>query len=153
MTLANASGVPLPRKEEGEENDDEDDKEEDVVAAFEDACSKVKKPKEIALNGFGEFRNKVLFVNVDQNEALSEMRKTILARMSKSLSLELPEHYKSFHPHVTIANRDLTRRAFLKAWPVFKDRPYEKTFNKVEVALYKHIDGIWQVRASAIINE
>jgi len=33
LTLANASGVPLPRKEEGEENDDdddEDDKEEDV---------------------------------------------------------------------------------------------------------------------------
>jgi len=30
LTFANASGVPLPRKEEGEENDDEDDKEEDV---------------------------------------------------------------------------------------------------------------------------
>lgn len=129
------------------------DKEDDVVTAFEGACSKVKKPKEIALNGFGEFRNKVLFVNVVQNEALSEMKKTIVSNISKSLSLKLPEHYHSFHPHVTIANRDLTRRAFLKAWPVLKDRPFEKTFNTVEVALYKHMDGIWQVQASAIINE
>lgn len=121
------------------------DKEEDVVAAFEDACSKVKNPKEIELNGFGEFRNKVLFVNVVQNEALSEMRKTILARMSKSLSLELPEHYHSFHPHVTIANRDLTRRAFLKAWPALKERKFEARFDEIEIALLKHIDGRWKI--------
>lgn len=119
--------------------------EEDVVTAFEDACFKVKKPMGIMFNGFGEFRNKVLFVNVVQNEALSEMRKTIVSKISNYLSLELPEHYQSFHPHVTIANRDLTRRAFLKAWPVFKDRKFEARINEIEIALLKHVDGRWKI--------
>lgn len=121
------------------------EKEDEVITAFQDATSELKKTKEIKLNGFGEFRNKVLFVNVVQNEALSEMRKTIVSNISKSLGLKLPEHYQSFHPHVTLANRDLTRRAFLRAWPVLKDQKFEAHFNEIEVALLKHVDGRWKI--------
>jgi 2'-5' RNA ligase len=117
---------------------------ENVIAAFEKVCSLINKPTEISLNGFGEFRNKVLFVKVVKSKALSAMRTEILSNITESLSLELPAHYQHFHPHITIANRDLTRKAFLAAWPVFKDRPFQPHFNKVEIALFKHVEGYWK---------
>lgn len=106
--------------------------EENVNAAFQEACSLIEKPQEIELNGFGEFRNKVLFVNVTNSDALTEMRAKIVTTISKQLNLEFPEHYQHFHPHITTANRDLTRRAFLKAWPIYRKRPFEASFKNIK---------------------
>ncbi|MFZ9028484.1 MAG: 2'-5' RNA ligase family protein [Crocinitomicaceae bacterium] len=125
------------------------EREDEVVTAFKDASSLIKKPMEIELSGFGEFRNKVLFVNVIKTDVLNEMRAFLVSKISTSLELELPEHYQSFHPHVTIANRDLTRSAFLKAWPVFKNRKFKAHFNEIEIALLKHVDGRWKIMKGA----
>ena len=127
--------------------------EESVIDAFVKATSDLNCPSEIKLDGFNQFREKVLFVAVKENSELSLLRSQVFKRISDELSIEWPEYTSNFHPHITIANRDLTRDAFKKAWPIFKDRPYKRTFDKIELVLYKHIDGLWQVRSSRVISE
>ncbi len=121
------------------------DNDQIVIKAFEKTCHQLTKPENVRLSGFGEFRNKVLFVKVDECTVLRKMRNDITDKMTKLLSLELPEHYQHFHPHITIANRDLSRRAFLNAWPEFRMREYNANFSEMNISLFKHIEGNWQI--------
>lgn len=127
--------------------------EEQVIEAFENTVSSLSFVGVVTLNGFNQFREKVLFVAVEPNEELNQMRSEVFERITNELTLEWPDYTSNFHPHVTIANRDLSHNAFKKAWPTFKDRPYYRKFDKIEIVLYKHIEGIWEVRASKIISE
>ena len=127
--------------------------EEKVLDAFDKATSPISSKRNIVLKGFDQFREKVLFVAVEADEELKHVRSEIMKTVSDELSLEWPTYTNNFHPHITIANRDLNHNAFKKAWPTFKDRPYFRTFNKIEIVLYKHINGFWEVLSSKIISE
>lgn len=124
-----------------------------VIKAFEETTDQQKINKNIELKGFDHFREKVLFVAVNKSQDLDQLQLSIHNGISNMLDLKWPEHYQSYHPHITIANRDLTPNAFLKAWPIFKDRPYTRTFQLKEICLFKHIDGKWNPIKTHFIAE
>lgn len=129
------------------------EREDKVLEAFEKAVEDLTFNSDIELNGFDQFREKVLFVAVQPNETLSRLRTAVFNSITNSLSIDWPGYTKNFHPHITIANRDLKHDTFKKAWPIYKDRPYKRSFDKIEVVLYKHVNSTWQVRSSKVISE
>lgn len=103
---------------------------------------------EIELNGFGCFdnpSNKVVFTAVVKNEKLLNLHKALMHYLQTELKFTPGETGYAYHPHITIANRDLSAENFRKAWPLYKDRPFNGAFKADCVYLFKHDYHRWQV--------
>jgi 2'-5' RNA ligase len=117
-------------------------KEEELVTTFKEFSID---PFEIQLQGFGCFEPRVIFVNVIRNLQLDECHKRLTDFCKRELNLfnagfrDLP-----FHPHVTIAFRDLKKSAFETAWNEFKSKPYQASFECRKATLLKHDGRIWR---------
>ena len=52
---------------------------------------------------------------------------------------------RPFHPHITIAFRDLKKPMFYEAWEYFGGLKFNGRFSVEEVNLLKHEGGKWNV--------
>lgn len=102
-------------------------------------------PFDIRLNNFDHFSNRVLFVHTEANESLARLQ----FETTKHFQLQFPAAVKTdnrpFHPHVTIANRDMSPSAFLKAWERFSKEDYTASFIADGISLLKLQEGKWEV--------
>lgn len=101
-------------------------------------------PYDVALNGFGAFPPKVIFVDVVQNETLNLFQKQLAQHIRTQLNI-FNSDYKDrpFHPHMTIAFRDLKKARFKEAWNHFDDIGYKATFQVKGFHLLKHDGKRW----------
>ena len=106
--------------------------------------SKQMTPFTIALNGYGCFQPNVIFINPEPSEDLQKLRDTIANTL-----LEVTQRRTSattpFHPHMTIAFRDLKSAIFTEAWSHYKDRVYSRTFTVNDIALLKLGEDGWSI--------
>lgn len=103
---------------------------------------------EISLNGFNCFdnaTNKVIFADVVKNDQLFHLHKALMYFLQAELKFTPRETPYSFHPHVTLAYRDLSADNFRKAWAVYKDKPFKGVFKADAAYLLKHDYRQWQV--------
>lgn len=107
--------------------------------------AKSKNEFSLELNGFGSFPPRVIFINVDENESLNELQNALHQFVKSELNL-FNAQYRDlpFHPHLTVAFRDLKKAHFAKAWEEFKDKPFQATFRVNELVLLKHNGRIWE---------
>ena len=102
-------------------------------------------PFEIELNNFGCFEPRVIFVDVKKNEALRDMQGKLMSFCKRELNLFNADYGdRAFHPHVTIAFRDLKKPQFNEAWKEFENKEYSATFECSKISLLKHDGKIWQ---------
>ena len=100
----------------------------------------------IVLNGFGCFRPRVIYVNSEGSEELIKLHLDCVAVLQHSFSAEkFPSETRPFHPHMTIANRDLKKELFNAAWMEFKDRKYATVFLTTHLSLLRHTGKIWRI--------
>ena len=100
---------------------------------------------EIHLNGFSHFGKRVLFVKVNENPALEEIKKQVENHFSKVFNDVFKKDDRPFHPHVTIANRDIKPSDFLTAWEYFSKKEFNKIFHINGISLLKLCQGKWGV--------
>ncbi|MEQ9466987.1 MAG: 2'-5' RNA ligase family protein [Ekhidna sp.] len=103
-------------------------------------------PFRTELKGFDFFEPRVVFVNVVDNEDLNQLQKQVVDLCRKELKLD-NANYKNrpFHPHVTIAFRDLKKPIFYEAKKEFELRKVGFEFRVEKVALLKHDGMKWNV--------
>lgn len=96
----------------------------------------------VTLKDFGCFKPRVIFIDVENSEALQLLQKEFDRFFKIKLNL-FHASYKDlpFHPHLTIAFRDLKKSEFYKAWDEFKEKKFDGTFTATAVSLLKH-DGL-----------
>ncbi len=100
----------------------------------------------ILLNNFGHFANRVIFVDVAKNPELEEMQKQLVRHAKVNLQLfNQDESMRGFHPHMTVAFRDLKKEEFTKAWSVFQNRTFNAEFPLKDFSLLKHDGKQWNV--------
>jgi 2'-5' RNA ligase len=100
----------------------------------------------IELQNFSCFEPRVLFVDVVKNESLEKLQNELVIYVKKNLRLfNQADDMRGFHPHVTIAFRDLKKEQFYNALPYFKTKTYNASFEMKSFYLLKHIDKEWQV--------
>ena len=104
-------------------------------------------PVPIALEGFGAFPPKVLFVHVQQTPDLLALQPQLYDPLNERLGITARNRYPTFEPHVTIALRDLSISAFDRAWPQFRDRPFSAEFVVPKLTRLEHDGTRWQVAA------
>lgn len=109
-------------------------------------------PFEIRLEGFGSFDKRVIFVKVDQNQFLGRL----YDRFQHDFMLAYPGLVKPdtrpFHPHMTIATRDIPRQSFQEAMEHFTPITYSTVIPASELSLLHLRPGNWEVVHRAIFR-
>ncbi len=104
------------------------------------------------LNGFGAFpnyRNPVIFVRPALNPNLQKLQKSVLHWVQQQVpKAQMSQTERNFHPHITIAYRDLTFPAFTGAWNEYENKDYKALFVIQHIHLLFHTGGQWEVVAS-----
>jgi 2'-5' RNA ligase len=101
---------------------------------------------EVAFNNFDCFRPRVIFIALNDSAKLTELQHNLKQFCRRELNVpntgnkELP-----YHPHLTIAFRDLSKPAFRSAWEEFKYKKFEGQFTIDTLVLMKHNGMFWEV--------
>lgn len=100
----------------------------------------------VKLKDFACFEPRVLFVDVEPNETLNDLQGAVVKHVKETLNLfNEVGNRRGFHPHVTIAFRDLKKEQFRQAWEHFKKEQFAAEFNCTHFSLFKYGPGKWEV--------
>lgn len=101
---------------------------------------------ELNFLNFNCFPPRVIYIDVEKNDALIILQKDLQRFCKIELNL-FNANYKehAFHPHVTLAFRDLKKQDFVAAWEEFKERKFERTCKVISISLLKHDGKKWNV--------
>jgi len=123
-------------------------KQEADEATFSGALSRFsagQNPFTLRLSGFGCFQPRVLFVRVMPAEPVRSLHHELKPVLKQDIGIPEKQISESITPHMTIATRDLTEAQFERAWPEFRDKPYEAEFTVNALYLLKHNGKFWDV--------
>jgi 2'-5' RNA ligase len=107
----------------------------------------------IHLKDFAAFKLRVIYAGVLPNTRLSELRMDLETTLLQDNRFPIKKEERPFHPHVTIANRDLTKDNFPLAWQHFQQVSYEVTFNADAISLLRHNNHTWEIAGTFPLNK
>ena len=83
---------------------------------------------------------------MEECSALEELQKQIAKTAREKLKLD-NSGYKNrgYHPHMTVAFRDLKPSAFRQAWEEFEGRELSHHFEVRSIVLLKHNGKDWEI--------
>jgi 2'-5' RNA ligase len=105
-------------------------------------------PFPVQLKNFAAFQPRVIYVHVQPNSHLNALQASLAAALLHDGRFPIKKEERPYHPHVTIANRDLTAADFPEAWRHFQAISYEATFTANAIALLRHNGQVWDLAAS-----
>jgi 2'-5' RNA ligase len=112
-----------------------------------------KKDFKIELHDFYCFEPRVIFIDILKNELLAELQRNLVSYVKRNLQLfNQADDMRGFHPHVTIAFRDLRKENFYEAYTYFKTQNYTASFNVTNYCLLKHTEKEWKIHKEFSIS-
>jgi len=100
---------------------------------------------EIVLKDFAAFTPRVIYADVLKNEILAELHKSLNEFICNQNKFPVKKEERPFHPHVTLAARDLYKKAFHEAWEIFSRKKYEALWPVNGISLLRHNKKNWDV--------
>ena len=120
---------------------------------LEDAIEKFSSSRKgflVQLHNFDAFKPKVIFLHVEPSEQLNALRADLENFLLSYTMFDFEPGNRDFHPHITIANRDLHKRDFFVAWDHFKNKTYRASFETDGITMMKHNGTQWDAEYKAI---
>lgn len=111
-------------------------------------------PFELTLKDFDTFPPRVIYIGVSPSEPLDNLQAALLREMRREMNT-FNGNYKErgFHPHITIAFRDLKPRYFKAAWEVYQNEKFHSHFLASEISLMKHNGKFWEIEKAYNLGE
>lgn len=105
-----------------------------------------RNPFPLSLVNYSSFPPRVIFITVGPNAALANLQYELTRFCRVSLNL-FNSNYRDlpFHPHLTLAFRDLKKSNFDSAWMEFKEKRFVAEFVVDKVFLLKHSGKSWLI--------
>ena len=98
----------------------------------------------IATNHYAAFKLRTIFVAVQDSEELKRLKKASDSYF-QTADYKIKIENRPFHPHITIATRDLHKKDFAEAWPHYENKKFIEEFEAVGLSLLKHNGRHWEV--------
>lgn len=92
---------------------------------------------------FSAFKPRTLFVATKESEALNELKKQTDSFFQHK-DYKMKKENRPFHPHITIATRDLRKADFADAWLHFENKSFGEAFEAKGLSLLKHNGRRWE---------
>lgn len=128
------------------------EKEEKLITELKEFTAK-NEPIKICLDGYGAFAPRVIYLNVVTSEPMLLFQKALEKFCKRRLNLFNANRLDHpFHPHLTLAFRDLKKEAFNTAWEEFRKRDYKAEFIADRLTLLKHTGNVWDVYKEFILE-
>lgn len=109
---------------------------------------------EVELSGFGSFekRKPIFFIQPKPNEAMRNLQQEILNTMKINFPLLISDHDKKFHPHISLAYRDLSELNFKLLKEAYREKNFEAKFLVEEFDLLMHDKKQWNIVTKFNLN-
>lgn len=118
----------------------------DQLESVLDGISQSITPFTVRLRNFSTFPPGVIYIDVESDEELINLQQKLEQTARKKSDLfNYNYHRRDYHPHLTLAFKDLSKDNFHKAWQEFKDKKYRADFKAESLTLLKHDGQCWQV--------
>jgi len=103
-------------------------------------------PFDIRLKGYGQFAERVLFVDVEgPNDALINLEKECMQEFGEKFPGIIFGMKPDFNPHVTIATRDIPEGTIQLSRSYFEaNHPVDESFTSTKLSLYRLEEGWWK---------
>ena len=97
------------------------------------------------IENFGHFRKEVVFIKALTSPGLIKLQQTITG----VFQTKGPDRFQSseYHPHLTVAYRDVSPEKFKQIWAEYKDRQFSASFRAEGFSLLKHDKTSWNIIA------
>jgi len=102
-------------------------------------------PFNLNLNGFGCFEPRVIFIDVEENEALAQLQQTVQKEAAAKWNLYRLPSGRPFRSLMTIGFRDLKKPQFYKAWTEFEQKQFAASMTVDRLVLLKHNGKSWDI--------
>jgi 2'-5' RNA ligase len=99
----------------------------------------------IQTHHFSRFGVRTIFIDVTPNILLQELKMRVSGFFQDQSTFHLKAEQRPFHPHITIATRDLFKKDFHDAWPLFRDREYRREWKVEGLSVLRHNKKNWEV--------
>ena len=104
-----------------------------------------EKPFTVDLNGYGAFAPRVIFIKIVEPGPVIGLHSRLKKVLLEELHFDQDEVMKSVQPHITVATRDLTKKAFSEAWPEIKGERIISSFRVNSITLLSHTGKLWEI--------
>ena len=90
--------------------------------------------------------NLVIFIKPEPNILLTTLQKSIIRQFVPAFpNIRVSRLELKFHPHITVAYRDLTAGQFADAWSEYRNKKYAASFMVNEFYLLQHDTKRWNI--------
>ena len=100
---------------------------------------------DLVLKGFDRFGRRVIFINVKENTELTDLQLSLSKFCKRELKLVEELSDRAYHPHMTIAFKDVKPKLFDEYWGFIKTQKFKEDYPVNDVALLKKVEGRWEV--------
>jgi 2'-5' RNA ligase len=108
----------------------------------------------VSLKDFGSFEPRVIFINIEEKPDLFGLQKQLVSHVKRNLNLfNQADDMRGFHPHITIAFRDLKKPMFFKMWEKYQGKQFEATFDCDSFCLLKQKEEKWIVYKTFLFKQ
>jgi len=99
----------------------------------------------IITNGFSAFKPRTIFIAVEPNAHLDALKKKVDDFFAGKEAYKVKLDRRPFHPHITIATRDLHKKTFAEAWPLFETKAFKEEWTADSISVLRHNKKNWEV--------
>jgi 2'-5' RNA ligase len=110
-----------------------------------DELGKTIAPFSVTTHNFSAFKPRTIFIQPVIHEPLKTLKRKLDTFCKTHAFYGARADTRLFHPHITIATRDLEKQAFAEAWPHFEKQSYNITFGVAGISTLRHNSKNWDV--------
>jgi 2'-5' RNA ligase len=122
----------------------EHEKEESLIADII-FLSQDQHPFRISTNNFSAFEPRTIFIEPAPSEELNKVKKRADDFFDNNVFYNLKIDHRPFHPHITIATRDLYKKDFHEIWPWFAEKKSIEEWTVEGISILRHNKKNWDV--------
>jgi len=99
----------------------------------------------VSTNNFSAFKPKTIFISPMANEQLNHLKQVADNFFKNNSVYNIKIDTRPFHPHITIATRDLYKKSFYEIWPWFAETKFQVEWTAEGISLLRHNKKNWDV--------
>lgn len=127
------------------------DKEDRLIADVHQLANSLQ-PFSLSTVNFASFGKRTLFIAVNESNSLHQLKSLADDIFTGNEMYGLKKEHRPFHPHITLATRDIKPADFLAAWALYGHRQFEHGWKAEGVSLLRHNGKHWEVIETAGLN-